>query len=79
MVALDFPSTGGRVEFKWPQKVGRLLKVRTDGKDFVDQIFNADNILLTKSGFDNRIVRNCDAVLVNLCEPTFVYELLNGF
>jgi hypothetical protein len=71
-------STGWVTELEWPQEVGSLLEVGTNGEDLMDQILHADNTILAKAILDNGIVGESDALLVNLSVSALVDELTGG-
>jgi hypothetical protein len=71
-------STGWGRELEWPQKVVGLLKVWTNGKDFVDQIFNTDDSILSKGSFNDGIVSQWDSLAVNLSISTLVDQFLDS-
>jgi len=65
-------------ELEWPEKVGGLLEVGTDGEDLVYQIFNTDNAILAEAVLDNGVVGEGDALLVNLSISALVDELADA-
>ena len=64
-------------KLEWPQEVGSLLKVGSDGEDLVDQVLHADNTILAQVGLDDRVVGKSNALLVDLSVSTFVDEFTN--
>jgi hypothetical protein len=74
---LVLETTQCRVEFEWPQKVAGLLEVRSNGVDFVDQIFHTNDTILTKSLFNDGVVRQRDAFLVDLSMSALVDQFTN--
>merc|ERR1719183_1174095 len=76
-VALVLEATlrGGKLE--GPEEVGSLLEVRANGEDLVDQVFHAENPKLTKVLRDDLVVRERDALLVDLAEAALVHQLLD--
>jgi len=65
-------------ELEWPEKVGGLLEVGTDGEDLVYQIFNTDNAILAEAVLDNGVVGEGDALLVDLSISALVDELADA-
>jgi len=65
-------------ELEWPQEVGSLLEVRTNGVDLVDQILHADNAVLAKAGLDDGIVGKSNTLLFDLSVSTLVDKLTNS-
>ena len=43
MVGLLLPSAIWIVELEWPEEVGHLLEIWTNGGNFVDDVFNAND------------------------------------
>jgi len=80
MSELSWAETTGRVaELEGPEKVGSLLEVGANSEDLVDQIFHADNAILTKGVLYDGVVGEGDTLLVNLSISTLVDEFTNGF
>jgi hypothetical protein len=66
------PHVVGVGELEGPEEVGGLLEVRTNGSNFVDKIFNTDDVVLTKRLFNDRVVRDRNTLLVDLGISTLV-------
>jgi hypothetical protein len=75
---LVLPASGGGVQLEGPQEVGGELEVGANGKDFVDQILNANDALVAESLGNQRVVRDGDALLVQLGISALVDEILDG-
>ena len=45
MIGLLTPTTSSIVQLEWPQEVVGALEVLADIENFVDNIFNADNVV----------------------------------
>ena len=71
-------STSWVGELEWPEEVGSLLEVGTNGIDLVDQIFHADNTVLAKVSLNKSIVGKSNALLVDLSISTLVDEFTDG-
>jgi len=65
-------------ELEWPQEVGSIFEIGSDGEDLVDQILNADNTILAKAVLNNSIVGKSNALFVDLSISTLVDELTGG-
>ena len=65
-------------ELEGPQEVGGLLEVGADGVDLVDQILHADNAVLAETAFDESIVGEGNALLVDLSVSALVDEFTDG-
>jgi hypothetical protein len=79
MLELSWAETTSWVaELEWPQEVGGLLEVGTDGEDLVDQVLHTHNAVLAQRVLDNGVVGESDALFVDLSVSTLVDELTNG-
>jgi len=68
------PTTGGVAELDGPKEVGGLFEVGTRGNDFVDEILDAEYVILAKVFLDDGVVAEGDALLVNLAVTSFVNQ-----
>jgi len=71
-------ATVGVGELEGPQKVVGLLEVWADGVDLMNQILRADDAVLAKLLFNDGIIGDRDALLVNLGITARVDELADG-
>jgi len=76
--SLVLESTEGRVQFERPQEVVSFFEVVTDSVDFVDEIFNTDDVFVSESLLDDGVISQWDALLVELSESSLVDEVRNG-
>jgi hypothetical protein len=53
VVGLLSPPTGRVVQLERPQKVSSLLEVRSNGEDFVNQVFRADDVEFSCTKINN--------------------------
>ena len=74
----DTPTTRWVGQLEWPQKVVSLLEVWTNSDDFVNQIVNGQDTILTQVGFDDGIVGQWNSLLVDLTETSLVDQLSNS-
>ncbi|CAY86763.1 EC1118_1P2_0870p [Saccharomyces cerevisiae EC1118] len=74
----DTPTTRWVGQLEWPQKVVSLLEVWTNSDDFVNQIVNGQDTILTQVGFDDSIVGQWNSLLVDLTETSLVDQLSNS-
>lgn len=51
-------------QLEWPQEVVDLLEVWSNGEDFVDDIFNADDTILSEFSLNDGIISKCNTLLV---------------
>lgn len=70
-------AASGVGKLEWPQEVGSLLEVGSDGEDLVNQVLHTDNAVLAQVGLDDRVVGESNALLVDLSVSTLVDELTN--
>ena len=61
-----------------PQEVADLLEVRAHGEDLMDQVLHADNTVLAQVVFDDLVVGEGNALLLDLAISTLVDELANS-
>ena len=75
MIGLLSPSAVGIVQLEGPQKVGHLLKVWSDGRDLVHNVFNADDAVFAERLLYDGIVVERLAGLVDLAVASLVHKL----
>jgi hypothetical protein len=68
-------AASGVGKLEWPQEVGSLLEVGSDGEDFVNQVLHTNNTVLAQVGLDDRVVGESNALLVDLSVSTLVDKL----
>lgn len=74
----DTPTTRWVRQLEWPQEVVSLLEVRTDSNDFVNQVIDGQDTVLTQVSFNDRVVRQWNSLLVDLSVTSLVDQLSNG-
>lgn len=65
-------TTSGGVELEGPEEIVGFLEGGTDSENFVNQIFHTDDVVLTEGSFNDRVIRQGGALLVDLTESTLV-------
>ena len=65
-------------ELEWPEEVGGLLEVWSDGVDLVDEILHADDAVLAEGSLNDRVVGKSNALLLDLSVTTLVDKLADG-
>lgn len=78
---LEFPrsETASRIaQLEWPEEVARLLEVRSNGGDLVDQVFHAHDTEFAQVVFDQLVVGEGDALFIDLAVAPLVDELADG-
>lgn len=78
VVELLLEAAVGRGELEGPQEVVGLLEVAADSEDLVDEVLNADDVVLAELGLDDGVVADGDALLVELGVPALVEELADS-
>jgi len=71
-MSLVAESTLGGAQLERPQEVVGILEVSSDIVDLVDQVFNTDDIVLSKSLFNNFVGGDGDSLLVDLSVSSLV-------
>jgi len=77
-MSLVAESTLGGRELEGPQEVVSLLEMGSDSVDFVDQVFGADDAVLTEGLFNNFVGGDGDSLLVDLTETSLVNQIRDG-
>ena len=80
-IMLELPrseTASGVAQLEWPKEVTCLFEVRSDGGNFVDQVFHTDDAELAQSVLDQLIICEGDALLVDLAIAALVDELTDG-
>lgn len=72
------PSTCRVVKLERPEEVGSLLEVRADGVDLMDEIFDGEDVELSKSFLNDAVVGQRHALLVDLGIAPLVDEFTDG-
>ena len=65
-------------ELEWPEEVGGLLEVWSDGEDLVDEILHADDAVLAEGSLNDGVVGKSNALLVDLSVTTLVDKLADS-
>ena len=79
MLELARSEASSRVrQLERPQEVAGLLEGGTNCDDLVDQIFHAHDAEFTKIVFNQLVIGESDALLVNLAVAAFIDELADG-
>lgn len=71
-------ATIGVAELEGPQEVGGLLEVGADGDNLVNEILHADDAVLAEALFNDGVVGQGNALLVDLAVSALVDELLDA-
>ncbi len=66
-------------EFEWPKEVVGFFEMRSNGVDFVDQIFDAGDTELAQNLFNDSVVSKGGSLLVNFTISSFIYKFSDGF
>ena len=65
-------------QLEWPQEVVGLLEVWTNSVDLVDQVLDRQDVVLTESSLNDRVVVQSNSLLVDLTETSLVDQLSDG-
>jgi hypothetical protein len=68
------PTASGVGKLEGPKEVGGLLEIGSSSDDFVDEIFNAEYIIVAKVFLNDGVVAEGDALLVNFAVTSFVNQ-----
>ena len=60
------------VKFEGPQEVVGFLEVRSNGVDFINEIFNVSNAVLAKLSLNDAVISKGDSAFVNLAISSLV-------
>lgn len=71
-------TASGVAELEGPKEVGGLFEVGANSEDLMNQILHADNSVLAEVGFNESVVCESNALLVNLAIATLIDELPDG-
>jgi len=77
-MSLVVESTLGGAKLEGPEEVVGFLEVGSDSVDFVDQIFNTDDAVLTKGLLNDFIGSEGNSLLVDLTETSLVNQVRDG-
>ena len=77
-MSLVVESTLGGVKLEGPEEIVSFLEVRTAGFNFVDQIFNGNDVELAQSISDDFIGGKGNSLLVDLTESSLVDQVRNS-
>lgn len=79
MLELPRPKPAGWVaQLERPQKVARLLEVRADGDNLMDQVLHAHDAVFPQVVLDDLVVGEGNALLVDLAVAALVDEGADG-
>ena len=79
MPKLPRPKPTRRItQLKRPQKVARLLEIRSHGENFMDQILHADDPVFSKIILDDLVVGEGNALLIDFAVAALVDEGADG-
>lgn len=78
LVSLDLkPSEWGR-KFEWPQEIVGFLEFWSACDNFVDEVFNTVNSVLSKLSSNDAVISEWNSPSINLTITSLVNEFLNG-
>ncbi len=71
-VSLFSKSFFGRVKLEGPQEVVGFFEVGSNGSDFINEILNISNAVLSKLSLNNAVICKWDSAFVDLAIPSLV-------
>ena len=78
MVKLLLVSTERRRKLEWPAEVSSGLEVRAGGVKFVNEVFQTDDVHGAEAVLDDGVIRDGNALLVDLGESALVQKRADG-
>ena len=66
MVCLLVHSTSRAVQLEGPQEIVGFLEVSTNSDDFMDEVFDTDDVLATQGSLDDLVVGDGDSLMIDL-------------
>lgn len=73
------PPTSRVAQLERPQKVARLLEVRADRCDLVDQVLHAEDIVFPELVLDHGVGGEGEALVLDFAVSALVDEFADGF
>ena len=78
-VSLVCKSSSWSSKFEWPQEVVGFLEVRTNGINFVNQIFNTGDSMFSQNLLNNGVGSEWDSLFVDFTITSLKDEFSDGF
>ena len=79
MLELPCPEPARRVtQLERPQEIADLFEIRAYGEDLMDQVLHANNTVLAKVVFNDLVVREGNALLLDLTVSALVNKLTDS-
>jgi len=66
-------------KFERPEEVVRIPEVWSACVNLMNEIFNTDDVLITKYLFNHTVISDRDTLAINLSKSSLVNEVLDGF
>ena len=80
MLEFPRPKSSSRItQLERPQKVTRLLEIGSHSQNFMDQVLHAYNAVLAQILFDDLVVGEGDALLIDLPIAALIDEVADSF
>ena len=71
-------SASGVAELEWPQEIGGLFEVGSDGDNLVEKILHADDAVFAKLLLDQSVIGERDSLLGDLAVSALVEKVADG-
>jgi len=75
MVRLLSPATSWSIQLEWPKEVGGILEIFTNGEDFMNKVFYANDVLLTQDLLDHSVGGDGGTPVVDFHKTSLVDQL----
>uniref|UniRef100_T1JD25 Uncharacterized protein n=1 Tax=Strigamia maritima TaxID=126957 RepID=T1JD25_STRMM len=72
MIGFSAPTTGRIIQLEWPKEVRCLFEIFTDGKNFMNQVFHADDVTVTQLFLNKQVLRKRCSPVIDLTITTFL-------
>ena len=79
VVGLFTHTTSRTTELEWPQEIIGFFEILSYGEDFVNEIFDTDYIVLTKTIFNYLVICDWDTLMVHFRITSFIYQFTDAF
>ena len=79
MVGLFTHTPSRTTELEWPQEIIGFFEILSYGENFVNEIFDTDYIILTKTIFNYLVICDWDTLMVHFRITSFIYQFTDAF
>ena len=80
MLKLPRPKPASRIrQFERPQKIARLLEIRSHSHNLMHQILHTDDTIIAQLLLDDGVVGESDTLLIDFAVAALIDEVADGF